>query len=68
MGFLDILGLQKIPNVKIKESKDDSSSDWVGDIDIPAKLKDTNAFMLSNSVAEINFPFSSKIPDSFVPV
>ena len=56
MGFLDILGLQKIPNVKIKESKDDSSSDWVGDIDIPAKLKDTNAFMLSNSVAEINFP------------
>lgn len=56
MGFLDFIGLQRIPNVEIKESKDNTSSDWVGDIDIPAKLKNSNAFILSNSVAEINFP------------
>lgn len=56
MGFLD--RLKKIKQVQVIE--DSYSYDYdvqsIGNIVVPEKLSDKNAFTLANSVAEINFP------------
>jgi len=56
MGFWDIFGRNRIPNVDIVSHDYDYDSTQVGTIEIPDKLTDLNAFTLANTVAEIYFP------------
>lgn len=54
MSIWDRLG--RVLRVDIKETKDSYGSTSIGNIEIPAKLTDLNAFAIANSLSEVNFP------------
>lgn len=54
MGWFD--GIKKTEKVEIISKEDDWTMKKIGNIRVPETFKNSNAFILANSIPEINFP------------
>ena len=54
MGWFE--GIKKTEKVEIISKEDDWTMKKIGNIRVPETFKNSNAFILANSIPEINFP------------